>query len=258
MLLSIIIIFLVLILLALLYYYKSRILLPNNNKIGSSDSIRYDSKISLCSLIFDQLNSVLYVSYGKNHTEISFAAISAYKITVNSNCVMTISKDDAQTFDEQAEENLLSVLHNVEKENLSTDESRQISLEIFSVPEAKLEPVLVNFYYREGDLRFSPHSFARAVEDLLLWCDLLESAIRPVLDAEPEALLDTEQDIAESLNLFSDIDHDADAVQSDSGTTQANQNSHDLADELTRLSDLKAKGFLSEEEFTKAKDKIIN
>ena len=204
MLLTIASIFSTFLILALLYYYKSRVLLPNNNKIGSPDSIRYDSKISLCSLIFDQINSVLYVSYGKKQSRISFAEISAYKIAVNSNCVMTISKNDTQVFDEQAEDNLLAVLHDVENEKLSTDASRQISLEIFIVPEAKLEPVLVKFYYREGDLRLSPHSFARAVEDLLFWCDSLESAIRPAPDEELENVLDTEETVPESLNLFSE------------------------------------------------------
>ena len=257
MLLSILIISFVLITLALLFFYKSRKSLHGNNKIGSSESIRYDSKISLCTLIFDQENSVLYVSYGKKNSQIDFSAISAFEVAIDSHCAMKISKSAEQVFDDVAEEKLLTMLQELENEKLLADATREITLEIFSEPEAGVKPVLINFYYREGDLRLSPHSFARSAEDLMLWCDLLESAIRPDTVEEPQA--ETEKEVTQSFSLFSepapvtDVAHGSPEIQ-----TQTPPNNHDLADELTRLSELKAKGFLSDEEFSKAKNKIIN
>ena len=159
-------------------------------------------------------------------------------------------------FDDVAEENLLTILQELENEKLLADATRGITMEIFSKPEAGVKPVLVNFYYREGDLRLYPHSFARLAEDLLLWCDLLESAIHPDTAEEQQAEAETKE-VTKSFNIFSDPAPVTEVVH-DSAENQALPNIHHLADELTRLSELKAKGFLSDEEFSKAKNKIIN
>ena len=113
----------------------------------------------------------------------------------------------------------------------------------------------MNFYYREGDHRLSQHSFARSMDDVVFWCGLLESAIRPVANEALETLLDTEKDVTESLTILNQSNSE---INPRPEATQRIQNNHDLSDELTRLADLKTKGFLSEEEFQKAKDKIIN
>ena len=257
MLLSILIISFVLITLALLFLYKSRKSLHGNNKMGSSESVRYDSKISLCTLIFDQANSVLYISYGKKNSQINFSAISAFEVAIDSHCAMKISNNAEQVFDDVAEEHLLAMLQELENEKLLADATRQITLEIFSESDAGVKPVLVNFYYREGDLRLSPHPFARSAEDLLLWCDLLESAIRPDTDTAEEMQTEVEKEVTKSFNIFSEPAPVSEVVH-DSAEHQTLPNNHDLADELTRLSELKAKGFLSDEEFSKAKNKIIN
>ena len=249
----IVLIILVLIVLALIYFRKTRFL-QKNSQIGSPQSIRYDSKISLCSLVFDQLNAVLYIAHGKKQSQIKFTELSAFEVSVNTNCLLKIDRDDTQIFDIETEESLSAELHKLEQEKLPKDAIRQIALEIFSDPAADIKPVLVNFYYREGDLRLSSHSFSRSVDDVLLWCDLLESAIRPVVNEhpEPDSRPDTAKGFTESVNtLFqanSEQQTKADAIH----------NNHDIADELTRLADLKVKGFLSEEEFQKAKAKIIN
>ena len=251
----IVLIFLALVIVALIYFRRLTSNPQQNSINGDSENIRYDSKISLCSLIYDSLNSILHISYGKKSAQIVFSHIAAFEVTVDTSCLIKISKNDAQIFDVEAEENLRSQLITLEKETLSKDATRQISIEIFSEPEAEVKPILVNFYYREGDHRLSPHSFSRSIDDVLLWCGLLESAIRPGITEEPEASLDAEEYITEPLDTFEQADSE---IQPNSDATQAMHNSYDLADELTRLADLKTKGLLSDEEFKKAKDKIIN
>lgn len=251
----VVLILFVLIVLAFIYFKRSRFSLQHNSGISDPESIRYDSKMSLCSLIFDELDSVLYVSYGKKHSRFGFAQITGFEVIVNTHCLMKIDRNDVNIFDVKAEENLAFLLNDIEKEKLQENETRQIALNIFCESETEIDTVLVNFYYREGDHRLSQHSFARSMDDVVFWCDLLESAIRPVANEALETLLDTEKDVTESLTILNQSNSE---INPRSEATQRIQNNHDLADELTRLADLKTKGFLSEEEFQKAKDKIIN
>ncbi|GFO72477.1 hypothetical protein BJAS_P2756 [Bathymodiolus japonicus methanotrophic gill symbiont] len=95
---------------------------------------------------------------------------------------------------------------------------------------------------REGDLRLSPHSFARSAEDLLLWCDLLESAISPDSDTAEELPTEAEKVETKLSNIFSEPSPVTEVVQ-DSSENKALPNNHDLADELTRLARVKSKGF---------------
>ena len=75
----IVLIVIVLVVLALIYFRKTQFGQKNSN-IGTPESIRYDSKISLCSLVFDQLNSVLYISHGKKNHQINFAELARYEL----------------------------------------------------------------------------------------------------------------------------------------------------------------------------------
>ena len=240
-----------LIILAWTYFKKSRLAGQDNQGLDAPESIRYDSKISLCSLVFDQINSKLYVSFGRKYFRISFADIIGYEVLVNTDCIMKIDTDDAHSFDAQAGEKLRTQLDTLEMEALQGGETRQIELNILSERGVQIHSVMVNFYWREGSRRLSSHSYKKSVEDVLFWCGLLESAIRPGINEQLEPQADDIDPLVQVASPGSELKPEAVNQQTEQGHI-------DLADELTRLANLRERGFLSEQEFQQAKDKIIN
>lgn len=250
----VVIILIALIIFGLIYFSRSN-LDPNNSKTDLSENLQYDSKISLFSLIFDRLNSILHISHGRASSSINFVDISKYEVIANSICLLKIDRNDTKSFGIEMEESLRLALNELDKEKLLEKETRQLELIIFSDPASGVQPVLVNFYYREGAHRLSYHSFARSVDDIVFWCSLLESAIRPIANEGIETVVRTDQHDAESLNSPHQTHSE---ILLNTETSQALQSNYNLADELTNLAKLKEQGFLSDEEFQKAKDKILS
>lgn len=236
---------------------KSKLPGKANESLGK---IKYDSKMSLCSLIFDPLNSVLMIDYGKRKFQVSFANISAFEVLVNANCLLKI-ENNGHVFDAETEHNLFYALNSVDNEVLQHNATRQIELNIVSAVETDPHELIVNFYYREGNHRLSEHSFTQSVDDILLWCTLLESAIRPESDTQA---FHAEEIVATENKEFKLVSEPAKQANIEKIKVQeilpepAKQNNYDLAEELTRLADLRSQGLLSEEEFQKAKNKTLN
>lgn len=247
---------LILIIVALIFFKKSRLATLENNASGLAESMRYDSKISLCTLLFDQPSSALTVVFGKRNTKISFAQITGYEVWVNTECVLKIDRSDACIFDVQAGEKLRSRLYDLEMEQIQDGEAREIELKIFCVQEAEINSVIVNFYCREGGQRLSSYSYKRSVDDVVFWCGLLEAAIRPEVNEKGQLLTDNNVDQGDvSIEPLDSLEPDA---KNQPEILHAPEGHVDLVGDLTKLGDLKAKGLLSEQEFQQAKNKIIN
>ena len=252
--------FVVLIIQALIYLYRTQSFSWFKREDDAQKS-RYDSKVSLCSLVFDPLNSVLSVAYDKREIQIAFADIARYEVIANTDSLIEFDRNNSRVFDAETERKLRSQLNEIEKEDLPKVKIRQIDLKFTHKAGSGSKDILVNFYFRKGNSRLSRYSFAESVDDIVTWCALLESVIHPSTNTEPEAVLETDADSSELSGTPKQPDSEVSPSvreAASSEVTQAKQKTDNLADEITRLAELKVKGFLSEAEFQKAKNKILN
>jgi len=257
-----VIFFILLIVQAVTYLYRSGAFSLYKNRNAAQEKIRYDSKVSRCSLIFDRLNSILLVAYDKKEIPVDFADIIGYEVIANRQCLIKVNRSGLTVFDIETENKLRSQLNDLEKEDFPKGSIRQIELKFFHKVESKNKVVSINFYYRKGNQRLSRHSFADSVDNIVSWCTLLESAILPysVVDEGANTVIEVEP--REPLNTSSQPavpEETPDAgVTSSTELTQTKQKNDNLVDELLSLVTLKEKGFLSEVEFQKAKYKILD
>ncbi len=175
---SLLVVIFLIVIFALIYFYKFSRRKNDSSRINPPKGIKYDSKISLCTLVFDKLKSVLYLSYGENTSRISFAELKYYEVVVNTHRLIKFNRNNDAFFNAEAMNNLRFTLHQIEKEKLLENETRQVDLNIIYKQKTGTKSAPVNFYYREGNIRLSPSSFSTSVDDIVAWCGLLDSALR--------------------------------------------------------------------------------
>jgi hypothetical protein len=204
--------------------------------------------------------------------QIGFDDIASYEVIANEATILQIGRREEDVFDIEAEHRLRAMMGDLQDEQMGPEATRQIDLRISGLPESEFIST-VNFYYREGNRRLTPHSYTETVEDVVKWCGLLSSAIHPGV-AEPAASESNAETVAalhheaapdavpeSPLPVTSKEENPVTDEPAERTTAEERGSSSEkcsVVDELTKLVTLKKQGYLSDEEFERAKAKIIN
>ncbi len=238
-----------------------------------SDHIQYyHSDFGHCRLLIDTAEKQIRIDYEKIHKKALFQEIEAFEVIINANPMYKISRTNDHVFDEQAEGYLRDLLADVKNDPMSEENNRVIEVKISSHSGAEFAYAYVNFYYREGHRRLSGRSFEDTIEDLVLWCYLLNMVVQY---AEPQDSVEETSSVSDTpinqeVESFSEQvslaeseikapKKNVERVKDHSLDSLLELNiSDDLADKLAKLAALKSQGYLTEEEFLQAKQQIIN
>lgn len=226
---------------------------PRTTKKRSSHSrIRHDDAIlSGSSIELDRNKRILsFLPFGKRQKtpEIKLSELAELEIIANNKCVHKTSKDHGPAFSADVERELRTIFEDVHNEIMNHDTKRQIGLRIIGVPDSNFKTT-INFYFREGHHRLTDFSYLESVEKIIIWYKFLAMEVYPIEEAV--AVSNT------TASLSPQTDGNDTKTISEPETLLPSAQDIDLADELTKLVSLKEKGFLTDQEFEKAKAKII-
>lgn len=190
--------------------------------------------------------------------EVDYADISGFDVNVNERTILSVSREAKDDFCSETIPQLRTQLLEVQKERMAPTSVRRIDLSIRCESEPSLVHTL-NFYFRQGNRRMTPHSYENTVEDVVYWCELMASILSspPVESVPPGALAETSSPVAvekESVDTGT-TEQTVQEPQRESETSGLDVPS--LADELDKLVRLLDQGFLTEDEFQKAKQKLL-
>ena len=144
------------------------------------------------------------------------------------------------------EENLRTQLLELGGQPLEKKSIRRIDLQIMHGL-ARRSKLNVNFYLREGNRRITRYSYAATVDHVLAWCRHLARAIDSHRYESPTSGPVSEHEESEQVTEM---------IDAEDAPVDATTNSS-LADELRKLAVLREKGFLTDDQFEKAKTRII-
>ena len=190
--------------------------------------------------------------------QVDYANISGFDVNVNERTILSVSREAKDDFCSETISQLRTQLLEVQKERMAPTSERRIDLSIRCESEPPLVHTL-NFYFRQGNRRMTRHSYENTVEDVVYWCDLMASILAspPVESVPPGALAETSSPVAvekESVGTGT-AEQAVQEPQRESETSGLDVPS--LADELDKLVRLLDQGFLTEDEFQKAKQKLL-
>lgn len=252
---------------------KSDSTAPDQGAAEKTAKYCYYSLLSGCSLEIDEKSRlVILTGRGNRHTrQIGFDDIATCEVIVNEAAILKIERHEEDAFDLETKHRLRTTLRELQHEQMGPEATRQIDIRISGLPESGFLST-VNFYYREGNRRLTDHSYTDTVQDIVKWCGMLNTAMhQPASQSEEPEINEeavTEQDETttepetDRPSPTASRAEDPDTEESAEAAIQEDRNSSAEGDsvvsELTKLVMLKEQGYLTDEEFEKAKAKIIN
>lgn len=217
--------------------------------------------------------------------------IEACEVLLNDTPICTINRTKGHGFDDDKDQDLRTILDKEKADKMIDGKLRQVTM---SFTNAKNKSFIVCLYMRKGSDRVTKKSYTIVIEDLIDWCWLIASKInpdetskrkeRPIISSKN--ILDDAKEGQEKMSLHGQAAMNRQALQAPVNITQqaaaepriekpktivanASNNSFvratpknpidtELVDALEKLVDLKQQGFLTEEEFTVAKENLLS
>ena len=204
--------------------------------------------------------------------------IKMCEVMLNDTTISLIDRQVGQGFDNDKEQALRTIFTKEKVDKMIEGKMRQITL---SLTDVHHKNYIICLYMRKGSDRVTKKSYSIVVEDLIDWCWLIASKInpdateqrkeKPIISTKPLPDKLVQEQEKNSLHAHASVNKQAtqpvlkvqtkDADLSDeSGVRIEKQNAIDtnLVDALEKLVNLKQEGFLTEEEFTKAKENLMS
>jgi len=220
-------------------------------------------------------------------TIIDIMNISACEVRLNDKVINVIDRNVGHGFDQEKEQDLRAIFATEKVDKMINGKIRQISL---SFIDNHNKSYIVCLYMRKGSNRVTKKSFSVVIDDLIDWCWLIATKInsdetakrmkKPSISSEPETnsaepsqnedllanqasenhasaykILKTEP-VAEK-ELISEEPIPMDVEEGRNTVEQSGAIDTELVNALEKLVDLKQQGFLTQEEFTKAKENLL-
>jgi hypothetical protein len=240
---------------------RRSVVAPGETKNHSGVPNRYVSTLDNHAIeIHDKEHAVKFIGYEIGEARrVDYADVSSFEIQVNEDTVLEVSRQLFADFSREQITELRTRLLQVQKERMDAASVRRIDLSIRYALEAPFVHTL-NFYLRQGNYRKTPRSYADTIEDVVTWCELLAS----VLSSQEERQIpgeDPHEAISPTLAVEEEtLDSRATppvVQETPPGGETPISGTVSLADELDRLVRLLDRDFLTEEEFRKAKKKLL-
>lgn len=223
-------------------------------------------------------------------TTIDLMRIITCEIRLNDNIVSIINKETGNGFDHDKEKDLRAIFAKEKAEKMVDGKIRQINL---SITDTDNKHYVICLYMRKGSDRVTKKSYSIAIEDLIDWCWIIAEKINPndtkkrkkkikkaaesnndsaaqrrnsilhnqVSETRPSnhSLTEKEQPVPKVIAQKNAILKNAQEVKGSAEPLKQSGNINtDLVYALEKLVDLKQQGFLTQEEFNKAKENLLN
>jgi len=223
---------------------------------------------------FDMDDSKIMLSFYKRHqskvdSRLAVADIVESEILLNNVSLNTINGNNDNGYNLQQESRLRASFVSEHRNKLIDDQIRQVHL---SLTDASGKVHIVCMYLRKGNQRFTKAKFFDILENILDWSWFIAKQLNPqatekrkikVLSTSPSAKVVSQ---AQHNNHITSQEQKLEAKLKRERAAKAEINNelhniavHDseLINSLDKLANLKQKGFLSDEEFSLAKAKIL-
>ena len=280
---SMFIIVIVILAIGMFFYFFKR------NKVSAKTIVR--KQFAHIELSESQQQIGLYHRHKKHiDTLIDITDIVICEVKLNDNVIRVINQEVGHGFDNEKEQDLRNIFKQEKVEKMIDGKIRQISLSFTDIHNKRYTVCL---YMRKGNNRVTKKTYSVVIDDVVDWCWLIASKInadetkkrktKPVISSEsaidsvkkkynqntlnnhnaevsaatqaplavqPNAAVAVTQEQAKPIETDNNIEDTKPANQSDAIDTG-------LVNALEKLVDLKQQGFLTQEEFTKAKENLL-
>ena len=205
---------------------------------GEGELTSYYSDFSETSLSIDEhTRSVILASNRRPDVHLPYARVTSCEIHVNGDQIKHISHHASPLTAEEGN-GLLRTLRALKAEPLRSEDERKIDL-VIDYKDSRSGVHVVTFYCRIGNRRVTPKPLEDSSRDVLEWLQYLDAEVFTPLEGS-----------------------DTGAPESGRGETQADNSLRrdpvSIAAELEKIADLKARGMLTDEEFQKAKSRLLD
>ncbi|WDE12224.1 SHOCT domain-containing protein [Thalassomonas haliotis] len=184
-------------------------------------------------------------------TVLNISDVISSKIMLNDKLINLITQEQADTFNTEQEKRLLAHFTRIQGERMHDGQLRKVHL-VLTDKQQKRYPICL--YLRAGNKRLTRTRYQDVVEDILNWCRILSSQINHYHCQEVPLPLAANsapaQEQASPAQLQQEKPQQEQQAQEQSG------NGEFLAS-LEKLAKLKQEGLLTESEFTRAKEKLL-
>jgi hypothetical protein len=263
----------------------------NRNNISAKSIVR--KQFAHIELSESQQQIGLYHRHNNSiDTIVDIADIVVFEVKLNNNVITVINQEASHGFNHEKEQDLRDIFEKEQVKKLIDGEIRQISL---SFTDTHKKNYTVCLYMRKGSDRVTKKTYSVVIDDLIDWCWLIAEKInaqgtkdrkkKPVISSEPEIdsvmkkynqtslynqhaairptkheplkpLQNSEDDLPqENTEAVVEAEKKAEVVDQRNPNNTINT---ELVYALEKLVDLKKQGFLTLEEFTKAKENLIS
>ena len=207
-------------------------------------------------------------------TVLSIADITASEVSLNNTVISLINVDSGHGFSDSLEQKLRHFLADGYRDAMVIDKVRTINLTLTD----NNQSYLIALYARKGHKRLTKKPYRNVVEEVVDWCWLVAKTINVAHTGTRTMFLpitpsinknSTHSDnqaqkkpqISTIITAKKKISHPKDIAEEAPNTANKNQNNiidTQLVNSLEKLVKIKQQGFLSDEEFLKAKKKLLS
>lgn len=260
----------------IVYYWLKR------NRFSAKSVVR--KQFAHLELSESQLQIGLYHRHqSSTDTIIDIADITRCEAKLNEQAINIINQDANHGFNDAKEQDLRNVLAKEQVDKMIDGKVRQVSL---SITDTQGKNYIICLYMRKGSDRITKKKYSTVIDDLIDWCWLIAEKInpnnttkrkkKPVVESTESTIHSIEKTQTplhnqaaairsathESAKPFQNQEpkkRSVDITNNSEAVIQSTEKSinTELVNALERLVDLKQQGFLTQAEFTKAKENLM-
>ncbi|WP_177168887.1 SHOCT domain-containing protein [Thalassotalea agarivorans] len=186
-------------------------------------------------------------------------SITRSTIHLNDEVIATINNEPENGFDQAKENAVITLFAKEQRKKIIDQQQRRVDISFET--DAK-SPFVVTLYYRQGNFRLTKIKYQDAVELVLDWCWLVSKHINPEHTGKRKLFVAKPKAPASSNAPTPVVSQDeyTSVKTPEKAASKAPNLVHEdteLVNALEKLVNLKQQGFLSEEEFQQAKQKLL-
>ncbi|WDE05044.1 SHOCT domain-containing protein [Thalassomonas viridans] len=196
----------------------------------------------------------LYRQHQTNtNTVLNIKDVISSKIMLNDKLINLVTREQADTFDTEQEKLLLDNFARTQSERMLDGQLRTVNLVLTDKQQKRY---VICLYLRAGNKRLTKTRYQDVVEDVLEWCRLLSSQINNYHNPQtPPATAKTSPLQVEATPASQQETEPAQAAPKPQEQQEINNK---FMSALERLVKLKQEGLLSDSEFSRAKEKLLD
>jgi hypothetical protein len=187
------------------------------------------------------------------------------EVFLNDNNISIINKESGHGFDEQRENQLRSSFTQAHRHKLIDKEIRQVNIYL---TDNNAKTHVVCLYLRKGNQRLTKAKYFDTLEKAIDWSWFIANQLNPIdtsIRTVKETVMNKPREKVHSKPKISPVDVNKSEKKETKIIKQTQEELHDIAvhdseliNALDKLVNLKQQGFLTDEEFSLAKAKILS